>query len=149
MFLFTNNLSSPPPLPRHLLSFFKAGNDTSACIACQPCPQGYERVGCGGASAGVCRGLPCSAVPAVAHASSTTTNAALYPSNATYTCDSGYELANASISTLSCGSDLLWAGALPECVRVACGGLTGPRFGRIEPANMTLFRFMDNASACT
>lgn len=39
-------------------NFYKVGVNLDFCVACEPCPDGYFRDGCGGSSSGVC--LPCS-----------------------------------------------------------------------------------------
>ena len=127
---------------------FKLTDDSGPCVACKACPPGFQRVGCGGAREGVCRGLPCPNPPVVEHAMHTATNGMRYPSNATYTCTAGYALANETARTLVCEPDLLWSGVMPQCIGVPCPNLTLPQFGSILPLNVSTFRFPDNASEC-
>eukprot|EP00043_Microstomoeca_roanoka_P000945 m.30101 g.30101 ORF g.30101 m.30101 type:complete len:2800 (-) comp10579_c1_seq1:225-8624(-) len=106
------------------IGYYKTAQDTSACLACPACSDGFTRIGCQGASLGSCVGNQCALPPSIVHASVQTSNSGVYPSTATYTCLTGYELSNSNQRTLTCQTDGSWSGTLPSCVGVPCPSLS-------------------------
>ncbi|XP_052804614.1 sushi, von Willebrand factor type A, EGF and pentraxin domain-containing protein 1-like [Mya arenaria] len=52
---------------------------------------------------------------------------------ATYTCNTGFKILNASLgNTRTCGQDSQWTGNAPTCVAVDCGPLSNPSSGLLE-----------------
>lgn len=103
---------------------YKPFSGSGLCLTCGNCEPGFRRVSCGGASGGSCVGIECEVLPDVEHASVITTNAGLYPSTATYSCDEGYELYNSGHRILLCEIDGSWDGHVPRCIGVACTALS-------------------------
>jgi len=112
------------------------------------CNIGYELVGaptraCSvsatwAGSAPSCRGKTCAAASGPNNGGVSVSNGGRYPSTATYTCNTGYEL-NGDASSACIAATLRWDGATPTCLGRSCEVLSSPSNGAVTRSNSGLF----------
>jgi hypothetical protein len=89
--------------------------DASVCDTNATCSTSFDCT-CGAGYTGTgltCSGIACDSLSAPSNGAVSTTNGGLYPSTATYTCNTGF--AAITSVTRSCNADGTWAGAAPAC----------------------------------
>lgn len=67
----------------------------------------------------MCQPIPCVDPPRVSQAHTRSSTPYYFGASVTYVCDSGYE-AEEGITTMTCGENGAWRGAIPVCVAVVC-----------------------------
>jgi len=90
----------------------------------------------------VCKPVTCASLPAAQFGTVTTTNGNMYPSNAVYTCSSGYRTTDPLVRV--CNPDGSWTGAPPTCVGIPCAPLTAVPSAQVTFLNTG--RFPDTAT---
>jgi len=90
----------------------------------------------------VCKPVTCASLPAAQFGTFTTTNGNMYPSNAVYTCSSGYRTTDPLVRV--CNPDGSWTGSPPTCVGIPCAPLTAVPSAQVTFLNTG--RFPDTAT---
>ncbi|EDQ85702.1 uncharacterized protein MONBRDRAFT_38713 [Monosiga brevicollis MX1] len=95
----------------------KSTVDNAPCTACAP---GYMT---SGTNAETCDGVPCAMVPSIAYGSFISTNNNRYPSTGTFSCETGFALANDDNGVRTCQIDGSWSAEAASCSPVCGDGI--------------------------